>query len=153
MKALIQRVKYASVRVDGQVAGEIEQGLLLFLGVEKNDSRTSADKLLKKALRYRVFPDQNGRMNLDLSQVFGGLLIVSQFTLVANTSKGLRPGFSNAASSVQGEELYNYFVNKAKVDFPVVATGRYGADMQIELLNDGPVTFMLEIDPLTGAIQ
>ena len=145
MKALIQRVSYASVSVDNEVIGKIESGILLFLGVEKEDTEAIADKLLKKVLGYRVFPDQNDRMNLDLVQASGGLLVVSQFTLVADTDKGLRPGFSQAAPADQGEYLYNYFVEKAKADHPMVATGKYGADMQVELLNDGPATFLLEI--------
>ena len=145
MKALIQRVSYASVSVDNNVIGKIESGILLFLGVEKEDTEATVDKLLKKVLGYRIFPDQNDRMNLNLVQVKGGLLIVSQFTLVADTDKGLRPGFSQAAPADRGEYLYNYFVGKAKADHPVVATGQYGADMQVELLNDGPATFLLEI--------
>lgn len=145
MKALIQRVSHASVSVDGNIVGKIEAGILLFLGIEKDDTNTEADKLLKKVLGYRIFPDQDDRMNLNIAQVRGGLLVVSQFTLVADTGKGLRPGFSSAAPSDQGEHLYNYFVSKAKADHPMVATGQYGADMKVELLNDGPVTFMLEV--------
>ncbi|MDF1642990.1 MAG: D-aminoacyl-tRNA deacylase [Pseudomonadales bacterium] len=145
MKALIQRVSYASVSVDGNIVGKIEAGILLFLGIEKDDTSIEADKLLKRVLGYRIFPDQNDRMNLNIAQVLGGLLVVSQFTLVADTGKGLRPGFSSAAPAEQGEHLYNYFVNKAKADHPVVATGQYGADMKVELLNNGPVTFMLEV--------
>ncbi len=145
MKGLIQRVSYASVSVNGNIIGEIEAGILLFLGIEKNDTTAEADKLLKKVLGYRVFPDENDRMNLNLAQVNGGLLVVSQFTLVADTRKGLRPGFSSAAPAGQGEHLYNYFVEKARDSLPFVPTGQYGADMKVELLNDGPVTFLLEI--------
>lgn len=145
MKALIQRVSHASVSVNSEIVGSIEAGILLLVGIEKKDTSQEADKLLKKVLGYRIFSDQNGKMNLNLEQIEGGLLIVSQFTLVADTEKGLRPGFSNAAPAEQGEQLYNYFVGNAKAAYPMVATGQYGADMKIELLNDGPVTFMLEV--------
>lgn len=144
MKGLIQRVQHASVDVAGARVGEIKHGLLLLLGVERDDTEACADKLLKKVLAYRVFADDNGRMNLNLQQSEGGLLIVSQFTLVADTAKGLRPGFSNGASPERGKELYDYFVQQAKSLHPEIATGQYGADMQVSLLNDGPVTFMLE---------
>ncbi|MBV1959147.1 MAG: D-tyrosyl-tRNA(Tyr) deacylase [Pseudomonadales bacterium] len=144
MKALIQRVSHASVTVGGQIVGEIGHGILLFLGVEKNDLESNADKLLKKILAYRIFPDDSDRMNLDLREVQGSLLVVSQFTLVADTGKGLRPGFSSAAPAHQGEALYNYFVDKAEEEYPAVATGRYGADMKVELINDGPVTFLIQ---------
>ena len=144
MKALIQRVKHASVDVEGARIGAINSGLLLFLGVEKNDTQAHADKLLKKVLGYRVFADNAGKMNLNLQQHQGGLLIVSQFTLVADTQKGLRPSFSSGASPQLGEALYSYFVAQAQVLHPDVATGSFGADMQVSLLNDGPVTFLLE---------
>lgn len=144
MKALIQRVSSASVDVDGQTIGAIDKGLLLLLGVEKKDTQSSADKLLKKVLGYRVFPDSEGKMNLDVQSTEGGLLIVSQFTLVANTQKGLRPGFSSGATPEQGEHLYNYFVSQAQQIHAKVETGEFGADMKVSLLNDGPVTFLLE---------
>ena len=145
MKGLIQRVSKASVKVDGEVVGAIDHGILLLLGVEKDDDEAAAEKLLKRVLSYRIFPDDEGRMNLNLQQVGGGLLVVSQFTLVADTKKGTRPGFSKGATPEQGEALYDYFVMKAKALNSVVETGRFGADMKVELLNDGPVTFMLEI--------
>ena len=145
MKGLIQRVKYASVVVDGETVGEIGPGILLLLGVEKGDDPALADKLLDKVLKYRIFSDDQGKMNLGLKEVGGGLLIVSQFTLVADTRKGLRPSFSSGASPEQGEKLYNYFVEQAENQHPDVATGRFGADMKVSLLNDGPVTFMLEV--------
>lgn len=145
MKALIQRVNSASVDISGQRAGEIGPGILVLLGVEKNDTEDSADKLLHKVLNYRIFADQDGKMNLNLQQRQGGLLVVSQFTLVADTRKGLRPGFSSGANPQRGEELYNYFVSQARARHPDVATGRFGADMQVNLTNDGPVTFMLEV--------
>ncbi len=145
MKGLIQRVKHASVVVDGETVGEIGPGILLLLGVEKGDDLSLADKLLDKVLKYRIFSNEQGRMNLGLKDVGGGLLIVSQFTLVADTRKGLRPGFSSGAPPEQGERLYNYFVEQAQELHQEVATGRFGADMKVSLLNDGPVTFMLEV--------
>ncbi|KEI70699.1 D-aminoacyl-tRNA deacylase [Endozoicomonas elysicola] len=145
MKGLIQRVKHASVVVDGETVGEIGTGILLLLGIEKGDDSALADKLLDKVLKYRIFSDEQGKMNLGLKDVGGGLLIVSQFTLVADTRKGLRPSFSSGASPEQGERLYNYFVEQAQELHQEVATGRFGADMKVSLLNDGPVTFMLEV--------
>lgn len=144
MKGLIQRVETASVEVLGERVGEIGPGILLLLGIEKNDSKTTADKLLKKILAYRIFSDTEGKMNLSLQQTNGGLLVVSQFTLVADTMKGLRPGFSNGAHPEKGRELYDYFTTQAKTLHNPVQTGIFGADMKIRLLNDGPVTFMLE---------
>lgn len=144
MKALIQRVSKASVTVDGECTGAIDHGILVLLGVEKDDTPEKADKLLKKVLGYRIFSDDAGKMNLNLQQVNGGLLVVSQFTLVADTAKGLRPSFSSGASPALGEELYDYFVVQAQQAHPQVGTGRFGADMKVSLLNDGPVTFMLE---------
>ena len=144
MKGLIQRVQHASVVVDGTTVGEIESGILLLLGVERDDDQARADKLLEKVLKYRIFSDDQGRMNLGLKEAGGGLLVVSQFTLVADTRKGLRPGFSSGASPEHGEKMYNYFVDRARKTHPDVATGEFGAHMEVVLLNDGPVTFMLE---------
>ena len=144
MKALIQRVKRASVEVDGVITGEINQGVLLLLGVEKNDTPELALKLLKKILSYRIFSDSDGKMNLNVQQVQGQLLVVSQFTLVADTQKGTRPGFSKGAIPELGEALYDYFVEQAGMVMGT-QTGRFGADMQVSLVNDGPVTFMLEV--------
>ncbi|WP_075174242.1 D-aminoacyl-tRNA deacylase [Neptunomonas phycophila] len=144
MKGLIQRVSCASVDVDGQRIGEIDHGLLLLLGIERDDTSAIADKLLKKVINYRVFSDSDDKMNLNLQQVGGGLLIVSQFTLVADTQKGLRPGFSNGASPEHGKAMYDYFVEQASQQHPCVQTGKFGADMKVSLLNDGPVTFLLE---------
>lgn len=144
MKALIQRVTQASVTVDGDVVGEIGTGLLLLLGVEKDDNEARADRLLQKVLAYRVFNDDAGKMNLSLRDIQGGLLAVSQFTLVADTRKGLRPGFSSGATPADGERLYDHFVQQARQQWPTVATGRFGADMKVALVNDGPVTFLLE---------
>ena len=144
MKALIQRVSEASVTVNQTCIGQINTGILVLLGVEKDDDPARADKLLKKILGYRIFPDESGRMNLNVQQAGGGLLIVSQFTLVADTAKGLRPGFSNGASPEHGERMYDYFVHQASTHHSDVAKGQFGADMKVALLNDGPVTFWLE---------
>lgn len=145
MRGLIQRVQFASVKVDGKTVGEIGEGLLLFLGVEKDDDQAKAGKLLDKVLKYRVFPDENGKMNLGLKDTGGGLLVVSQFTLVADTRKGLRPSFSSGATPEHGETMYDYFVSRAKSLHADVATGQFAADMKISLLNDGPVTFNLDV--------
>jgi len=130
--------------VADEVVGSIDQGLLVLVGVEREDDRARADKLLHKLLRYRVFSDENGKMNRSLSDVSGGLLLVSQFTLAADTGSGLRPSFSTAAPPALGEELYNYLVVQARLQHAKVACGRFGADMQVYLQNDGPVTFLLE---------
>ena len=144
MKALIQRVRQAHVEVAGEVVGAIDQGLLVLVGVEPQDSEASAAKLLHKLLNYRVFNDSDGKMNLSLTEVAGGLLLVSQFTLAADTRKGLRPGFSTAAPPALGEVLFDHLVGLARQQHDLVATGRFGADMQVHLINDGPVTFLLE---------
>ncbi|MGP8295296.1 D-aminoacyl-tRNA deacylase [Halomonas sp. AOP43-A1-21] len=144
MKVLIQRVKQASVVVEGQTIGAIDQGLLALVGVERDDSDAAVEKMLHKLLHYRVFSDADGKMNLNLQQINGGLLLVSQFTLAAETRKGLRPGFSSAAAPAEGERLFNQLVAKAQSAWPNVATGQFGADMQVALVNDGPVTFLLE---------
>lgn len=144
MLGLIQRVSSASVVIDYETVGEIDQGILLLLGVQKHDAMGSADKLLRKVLNYRMFSDPEGKMNLSLSDINGGLLIVSQFTLAADTKKGLRPSFSSAAPPEQAENLYNHFVSHASQQHLKVQNGRFGADMQVCLVNDGPVTFMLE---------
>ncbi|WP_447045872.1 D-aminoacyl-tRNA deacylase [Vreelandella sp. H-I2] len=144
MKALIQRVKRASVEVEGKVVGSIDHGLLALIGVEKHDDAACVEKLLHKLLHYRVFSDDEGKMNQNLQQVNGGLLLVSQFTLAADTRKGLRPSFSSAAPPAQGEALFDLLVKQARAAWPQVATGEFGADMQVALINDGPVTFLLE---------
>lgn len=145
MKALIQRVSSASVDIANDRHAQIGSGILVLLGVEKSDNEACADKLLQKILHYRIFSDAEGKMNLNLQQHNGGLLVVSQFTLVADTSKGLRPGFSKGASPAQGEALYDYFVQQAQTLHSNVASGRFGANMQVNLINDGPVTFLLEV--------
>ena len=146
MLGLVQRVKKASVEVDGQTVGAIEKGILLLLGIEKNDSEKSADKLLDKLLAYRIFSDEQGKMNRSVQQVNGGILVVSQFTLAADTRKGLRPSFSSAAPPQLAQQLYDYFVTCLRERHTDVATGIFAADMQVSLINDGPVTFMLQAD-------
>lgn len=145
MIGLIQRVTYADVKVGNEVVGEIGQGLLVLLGVEATDNQATADKLVEKVLNYRVFSDKNGKMNLNLQQINGEILVVSQFTLVADTQKGLRPSFSKGASPALANELYDYFAEKCgeKLGCSKVATGQFAADMQVSLTNDGPVTFWL----------
>ena len=144
MKALMQRVTQAKVKVDGQCIGKIDHGIMLLLGVDRDDNEAKADQLLHKVLHYRFFADDDGKMNNNVQQVGGNILIVSQFTLVADTKKGLRPGFSSAAPPALGEAMYDYFVTQAQEKI-TVATGKFGADMQVSLTNDGPVTFMLEV--------
>ena len=144
MKALIQRVRGARVEVAGEVVGSIDQGLLALVGVEPRDTPASVEKILHKLLNYRVFSDDAGKMNLSLSDVSGGLLLVSQFTLAADTRSGLRPSFSSAAPPALGAELFDLLVTQARARHPQVATGQFGADMQVHLVNDGPVTFLLE---------
>ena len=144
MLGLIQRVSSASASIDNTVVGTIDQGLLLLLGIEKTDLKTAADKLLQKIVNYRVFADSEGKMNLSLRDIGGELLVVSQFTLAADTNKGLRPSFSSTASPEQAEELYDYFLTQAATALNTqIQSGRFGADMQVMLHNDGPVTFML----------
>lgn len=143
MKALIQRVSEASVKVEGKTIAEIDHGLVVLLGVEKDDNSFDVDKLLHKVSHYRIFADMDDKMNLNVQQVEGSLLIVSQFTLAADTKKGLRPGFSTAAIPVLAEALYEEFITKAKSQNISVGTGQFGADMQVALINDGPVTFWL----------
>lgn len=145
MKALLQRVSQAQVQVAGEQIGAIEQGLLVLVAVEPQDTRESADKLLRRLLDYRVFSDAAGKMNLSLRDVAGGLLLVSQFTLAADTRSGLRPSFSSAAPPALGEQLFGYLVEQARLLHATVATGRFGADMQVSLTNDGPVTFLLQV--------
>lgn len=144
MRGLIQRVSEARVRVGTEYVGHIGAGILLLLGVHKGDSEEQALKLLEKVLAYRIFPDESGRMNRSLADIGGGLLVVSQFTLAAETRKGLRPGFDPAEAPARAEALYEYFLREARVRHPMVATGRFGADMKVHLINDGPVTFLLE---------
>ena len=143
MLGLIQRVSAADVVVDGVPTGSIGHGLLLFLGVQKGDTTADGEKLLGKILNYRVFGDDRGQMNLSLLDVGGELLIVSQFTLAADTRKGRRPSFSSAAAPAEAELLFDEFVSLARFRV-TVATGKFGADMKVSLTNDGPVTFLLQ---------
>ena len=146
MLGLIQRVSRASVSVEEKEVGCIDQGILLLLGIEKKDSHAAADKLLDKLLGYRIFADEQGKMNCNVQQIGGGILVVSQFTLAADTRKGTRPGFSTAAAPALAEELYDYFVARLRERHQPVATGIFAANMQVSLINDGPVTFMLQAD-------
>lgn len=143
MKALIQRVSSASVEVDQQTIGSIGQGLLVLLAVEKSDTIASIDKIAHKLLHYRVFSDNNNKMNLNVQDVNGGLLVVSQFTLAADTDKGLRPSFSNAAEPAIAKDYYQRCIALLKASSLKVENGEFAADMQVSLVNDGPVTFML----------
>ncbi|WP_137973503.1 D-aminoacyl-tRNA deacylase [Pseudomonas sp. F(2018)] len=145
MKLLIQRVRGARVEVDGEIVGAIDQGLLALVGIEPQDNPASIAKGLQRMLAYRVFSDAEGKMNLSLRDVNGGLLLVSQFTLAADTRSGLRPSFSTAAPPAQGLAMFEQLVALAREQHPQVATGRFGADMQVHLVNDGPVTFLLEV--------
>lgn len=145
MQGLIQRVSRAEVIVEGHVVGKIDQGIVLLLGVEKADSEQQVDKLLHKVSNYRIFTDEQGKMNLSLKDIGGELLVVSQFTLAADTRKGMRPSFSSAATPQQARQLYDLFVDKAKAAGITVATGQFAADMQVSLVNDGPVTFNLAV--------
>ena len=144
MKALLQRVTTASVSVAGEITGRIERGLVVLLGVDKGDDQAVADKLLDKILAYRVFPDDAGRMNLSVTDIGGGVLLVSQFTLAADTRKGLRPSFTTAASPESAEDLYDYLCRRLPHSCATWGAGIFGADMQVSLVNDGPVTFLLE---------
>lgn len=145
MIALIQRVTQAKVEVNGQTVGEIQQGILVFLGIEKTDDKLKAEKLRQKVMNYRIFSDPQGRMNLNLQQIKGQLLIVSQFTLVADTQSGNRPNFSSAAPAQISKELYEYFVGSCLQNGAICQTGWFAADMQVTLVNDGPVTFQLKV--------
>ena len=147
MIGLLQRVTEASVTVEGAVVAAIGPGLLVLVGVEKGDAEAQADRLLERLLGYRVFSDDQGRMNRSLAEVGGGLLLVSQFTLAADTGKGTRASFSSAAPPEEGRRLFDYLVAKARAVHPEVATGEFGAHMQVALINDGPVTFRLRVRP------
>lgn len=145
MLALLQRVKQARVEIDGHTVGAIDTGLLVFVCAERGDTEATADKLLAKILKLRIFADEADKMNRSVVDVNGGLLIVSQFTLAADTAGGNRPSFTNAAPPDEGRRLYDYFVEKARALHPVVQTGQFAADMQVHLVNDGPVTIPMRI--------
>jgi D-tyrosyl-tRNA(Tyr) deacylase len=142
---LLQRVSSASVQVQQQVTGKIDRGLMVLVGVEREDDEVRADRLLERLLSYRVFPDEAGRMNRSLADIKGGLLLVPQFTLAADTRKGTRPGFSTAADPEKGRQLFDYLCAQAERCHGPVQTGVFGADMQVTLTNDGPVTFWLQV--------
>lgn len=144
MKAVIQRVISASVSVEGRITGQIGQGIMVLLGVEKGDAEAQAEWLAEKIINLRIFSDANGKMNLSLQEISGSLLIVSQFTLAGNCAKGKRPSFDTAAPPDEGKRLYDYFINVATRSGLPVETGIFQADMQVALVNDGPVTFVLE---------
>lgn len=147
MIGLLQRVSEARVHVAGDVIGAIERGLLVLIGVQRGDSEVQAERLLERLLGYRVFADADGKMNLSVSDVAGGLLLVPQFTLPADTRKGMRPSFTPAATPEEGKRLFDHLVERARQKYSRVETGRFGADMQVGLINDGPVTFWLEVSP------
>jgi D-tyrosyl-tRNA(Tyr) deacylase len=145
MIGLLQRVSHAEVRVEAKTVGAIQAGLMVLVGVERGDTEQHADRLLERLLTYRVFADDDGRMNRSLQDIGGGLLLVSQFTLAADTRKGTRPGFSPAAEPQEGKRLFDYLVRRAREQHGVVETGEFGAHMQVTLTNDGPVTFWLQV--------
>ena len=147
MKALLQRVREASVTVDGVVIGHIGAGLLVLLCAERGDTERQADRMLAKILKLRIFGDAVGKMNMSVQDTGGALLVVSQFTLAADTSSGSRPGFSGAAPPEEGKRLVDYFVEQVRAVVGAVQTGRFGADMQVALVNDGPVTIPLHMAP------
>jgi D-tyrosyl-tRNA(Tyr) deacylase len=144
MRAVVQRVSRAHVEIDGQTVGAIDSGLVVLLGVHHDDSRQDADHLVEKVIGLRIFNDQAGKMNLALDEAGGGLLIISQFTLYGDARRGRRPSFIDAAGPELGNELYEYFLQRARGQGRVVANGRFGADMQVTLTNDGPVTILLD---------
>lgn len=145
MIGLLQRVRSARVEIDGDTVGAIGRGLLVFVGVEQSDDTAQADRLLERLLGYRVFPDSAGKMNLCVRDIGGGLLLVPQFTLAADTEKGMRPSFTPAAAPESGQRLFDYLVERARTQHAVVEAGVFGADMQVTLTNDGPVTFWLQV--------
>ncbi|MCG8709617.1 D-tyrosyl-tRNA(Tyr) deacylase [Brenneria sp. 4F2] len=145
MIALIQRVSSASVKVEGDIVGEIGAGLLVLLGVEQGDDEQKTTRLCERVLGYRIFSDDNDKMNLNVRQTGGSLLVVSQFTLAADTHKGMRPSFSRGAQPVEADRLYQYFVAQCRAQGVHTETGRFAADMKVSLVNDGPVTFWLQV--------
>ena len=144
MIALIQRVKQASVSIDNQIIGQIDQGLLVLLGIEQGDNEQKAIRLREKVLGYRIFSDDDSKMNLNVQQINGKILVVSQFTLAADTQKGMRPSFTKGASPAMANELYQFFVKQCQQHIET-QTGQFAADMQVALINDGPVTFWLQV--------
>ena len=145
MIGLIQRVSWANVQVDSQIIGQIDQGILVLVGMEKNDQTEQADKLLHRLLNYRIFSDDDDKMNLSVKDIQGGVLLVPQFTLAADTKKGMRPSFSSAKPPSEAEKLFEYLLKHAQSQYDHVESGQFGADMKVSLLNDGPVTFTLTV--------
>ena len=148
MKFVIQRVKQASVKVEGSVIGEIEKGYLVLIGVSDKDTEAVADKMIKKMIGLRIFEDAEGKTNLSLADVGGSLLLVSQFTLYANCKKGNRPSFMEAGAPDKANQLYEYIIEESKKSVSVVQTGRFGAEMEVSLINDGPFTILLDSEML-----
>jgi len=144
MIALLQRVQHASVEVDKKIIGEIKKGILLFIGIEKNDNEEIANRLCQRFLSYRVFSDEQDKMNLSVKDINGGVLLIPQFTLAADTRKGCRPSFSSAAAPEHGHKMFDYVVTQTKQQHDNVEVGKFSADMKVDLLNDGPVTFWLQ---------
>lgn len=147
MIGLLQRISEARVDVSGETIGAVGRGLLVLVGIQHGDDEATADRLLTRLLGYRVFPDDDGKMNLSLADIDGGLLLVPQFTLAADTRKGTRPSFSSAAAPDLSQKLFEYLLGKARSSHSQVGTGKFGADMSVTLTNDGPVTFWLEVRP------
>jgi D-tyrosyl-tRNA(Tyr) deacylase len=145
MHSVIQLVTHAEVRVNGSIVGAIQTGILALIGIEKTDSKKEVEKLFNKIINYRIFRDSEGKTNLSLKDIHGGLLLVPQFTLVAETAKGMRPGFSLGMPPEEGKRVFEYFVNYAKQNYPAIASGIFGEYMQVSLCNDGPMTFMLHV--------
>ena len=148
MKFVIQRVAHASVTVDGAVTGKIGKGFLVLIGVAESDTKEIADKMIRKMINLRIFEDENGKTNVNLSDVKGELLLVSQFTLYADCRKGNRPSFTKAGGPDMANAMYEYIISECKKQVPVVQTGSFGADMKVELLNDGPFTILLDSDEI-----
>lgn len=147
MIALLQRVSAAQVVIQNEVVAKINQGIVALIGIEKGDGEPQADRLVERLLGYRIFSDHEDKMNLGLNDIKGSLLLVPQFTLAANTDKGMRPSFSSTASPADGEFLFNYLCKQARREYSKVESGRFGADMKVSLTNDGPVTFWLQVRP------
>lgn len=148
MRFVIQRVRHASVTIEGEVSGKIEKGFLVLIGVAENDTKEIADKMIKKLLGLRIFEDENGKTNLSLADVDGQLLLVSQFTLYADCKKGNRPSFIKAGKPDMANEMYEYIISECRKSVKIVETGSFGADMKVELLNDGPFTILLDSEEI-----
>ena len=148
MRFVIQRVQQASVAVDGKTIGEIQKGFMTLIGISKDDTTETADKMIRKMTAMRIFEDENGKTNLALADVGGSLLLISQFTLYANCKKGNRPSFIDAGDPDEAERLYDYIIEACKKTIPIVEKGEFGADMKVSLINDGPFTILLDSDTL-----